>query len=49
MAMKSRSKKYSDLKPVNPDEQRLWKSIEANILTDHLYKEINRDKLNMSN
>jgi hypothetical protein len=44
--MKSRSKKYSDLKPVNPDEQRLWKSIEANILTDQLYKEINRDKLN---
>ncbi len=44
--MKSRSIKYSDLKPVNPDEQRLWKSIEANILTDHLYKEINRDKLN---
>ena len=43
--MKSRSKKYSDLKPVNPDEKRLWKSIEGNILTDQLYREINRDKL----
>jgi len=43
--MKSRSKKFHDLKPVNPDEKRLWKSIEANILTDQLYKEVNRDKL----
>lgn len=43
--MKSRSKIYSDLKPVNPDEKRLWKSIEANILTDQLYREINREKL----
>jgi hypothetical protein len=43
--MKSRSKKYSDLKPVNPDEKRLWKTIEANILTDQLYREVNRDKL----
>ncbi len=43
--MKSRSKKYPDLKPVNPDEKRLWKSIEGNILTDQLYKEVNRDKL----
>jgi hypothetical protein len=43
--MKSRSKKYPDLKPVNPDEKRLWKSIEANILTDQLYKEVNRDRL----
>jgi hypothetical protein len=44
--MKSRSKKYSELKPVNPDEKRLWKSIEGNILTDQLYGEINRDRLN---
>jgi len=44
--MKSKSKKYRDLKPVNPDERRLWKTIEANILTDQLYKEINRDRLN---
>ena len=43
--MKSRSKKYPELKPVNPDEKRLWKSIEGNILTDQLYKEVNRDKL----
>jgi len=32
--------------PVSPDEKRLWKSIEGNILTDQLYKEINRDRLN---
>jgi hypothetical protein len=44
--MKSRSKKYSDLMPVNPDEKRLWKSIEDNILTDQFYREINREKLN---
>jgi hypothetical protein len=44
--MKSGSKKYRDLKPVNPDEKRLWKSIEGNILTDQLYREVNRDKLN---
>jgi hypothetical protein len=44
--MKSGSKKYRDLKPVIPDEKRLWKSIEVNILTDQLYREVNRDKLN---
>jgi hypothetical protein len=44
--MKSRSKTYPDLKPVNPDEKRLWKSIEGNILTDQLYREVNRDRLN---
>jgi hypothetical protein len=43
--MKSRSKKYADLKPVNPDGKRLWKTIEANILTDQFYREVNRDKL----
>jgi hypothetical protein len=43
--MKSRSKKYTDLKPVNPDKKRLWKTIEANILTDQLYREVNRDTL----
>ncbi len=31
--------------PVNPDEKRLWKEIEANILSDQLYREVNRDKL----
>jgi hypothetical protein len=44
--MKSRSRKYSDFVPVSPDEKRLWKSIEGNILTDRLYREINRDRLN---
>jgi hypothetical protein len=44
--MKSGSKKYRDLKPVNPDEKRLWKSIEGSILTDQLYREVYRDKLN---
>ena len=44
--MKSKSNKYPDLKPVNPDEKRLWKSIEGNILTDQLYREVNRDRLN---
>jgi len=48
MEMKSGAKKYRDLKPVDPDEKRLWKSIEGNILTDQLYREVNRDKLNMA-
>jgi hypothetical protein len=46
--MKSGSKKYRDLKLVDPDEKRLWKSIEGNILTDQLYREVNRDILNMA-
>jgi hypothetical protein len=44
--MKSRSRKYSDFVPVSPDEKRLWRSIEGNILTDQLYREVNRDRLN---
>lgn len=44
--MKLRSRKYSMLNTINPDENRLWRKIESNILTDQAYREENRDSLN---
>lgn len=43
--MKRTKKDIQFFPKLHPDKERLWKNIESQILTDNLYREINREKL----